>query len=253
MRAFVVVVVLAIAPRLASANWTYKWWYTGQTCAGNVIGVHGFGGSFATQGECEAARSSDPHNALALQSGCLANVDSCFEGDPSSSDSDHRSHGVAGIMRVYGGVPFASVSNAKASASEGGSFGGVQLARGGWPEHHLYFFIDVFGAETKIKDSTGMTNALEQYGIDGGAELQLGNGRVTGIIQLGSGLVGAAFENASDWPVFKGMAGIDVGLTDRTAVYLYGAGVASWSLPGAMFAGVALELRSWSLVNLRSP
>lgn len=252
VRTVIVVVCLAIAPRLALANWTYKWWYTGNACAGNQLGVEGFGGSFPDRSSCEAARASDPHNSLATQSGCLANVDSCIEGDPSSSSSYRNGHRVAGIMRFYGGVPVGAISNASLVASEGGGFGGVQVARGGFPGHHLYFFAGFFGAETDIKDETGKTSSLEHMGLDLGAELQLGDGRVTGIIQFGSGLMGAKLDDVGDGPAVKGMAGIDIGLTERTAVFLYGAGIATWSLPGAMFAGVALEFRSQQLVDNRS-
>lgn len=247
-------VVLAFAPRLASANWTYKWWYTGQTCAGNTLGVHGYGGSFATQSACEAARASDPHNALAAQSGCLANVDFCFEGDADASSwSSTGRTVVAGITRFYGGVPFGAVSSGTAVASQGGGLGGIELARGGYSQHHVYLFMDIAGAETEIKDKTGATNAVSQYALVLGPELQIGDGRITGIIQIGAGLVAAGYENASnDFFGVKGMAGLDLSLSNSVGLFVFGAGIATPSIPGTMFAGIALELRSQGLLNMRA-
>lgn len=255
LRIVVVSLVLGIAPRIARASWTYSWYVTGDACIGNELGREGHP-TFETQDECESSRANNPVNAMATQSGCLANVDSsCTEGDGSQASSSPHGRRTPGILRFFGGPSLMAVSAFKPIPAEVGDgvVGGIELARGVYPGHPISPFIDIFGGSTTIVDpKTNTKSSIDQGGLVFGAEAMLGKRGTTMIFQLGLGGVGSKYQNASDWFGVKGEAGLDLTIGARTGLLLYVIGLATPSTPGTISAGLALELRSWWLVNERS-
>ena len=246
------VLLLGVLPTGAFAGgWAYHFSCSGN-CAPDRLAISGYSAAYATQDQCESARSSDPRKDEYLASGNLGGLERCqfFDVPPAgSSDSPSQWSINPGITRVVGGYSFGAVNYNGYFPGKGWS-GTLQVARGAREGAHSYFFLEASGIthDFSVGNTWGMT-------LLGGLEWSpLASSVIAPFFQIGAGLVllsvpGSTTDNS--WFGGKVTVGVEIGLGERSthvegsawALVIGGTCVASDHVPALLSLNVGIAVR----------